>query len=231
MRKLVKLQLLLLVFGAGFGLIFLNWTREKSKSARWTPSISLDSKRIESGGRNTYYENFDLAKNKKISSVPDADLKQPRSLPAIKSEIKTVMQKQEAKRCRILKSYSDGTSDFTLVAVDLPNSEQAEEIRHAISIAKSDCSKSHHQELDDTITKLISEYDPFGTMGKRAFFVTVSKDNSAPHCSAFLFTVDDFESLPEKLDPNRDVPYSMENAKWYQNPNGGVLNRLREIMR
>jgi hypothetical protein len=43
--------------------------------------------------------------------------------------------------------------------------------------------------------------------------------------------VDDFESLPEKLDPNRDVPYSMENAKWYQNPDGGVLNRLREIMR
>jgi len=170
---------------------------------------------------------FQSKKHRPVSSVSSS---RKRTLAESEDLIKNVMQKSEAERCRVLATYSDDNSDFTLVAIDPPNPDQIAEAREAISTLASECEKDFISDLDKRVTMMIEEYDPFGTMGRRAFFVTISKGDTDLHCSAFLFSVDNFEGLVEIVDPKSKIPYSMKNARWYQNPKGGVLDRLRDIM-
>lgn len=154
-----------------------------------------------------------------------------RDVRILKDEIKTKIRDFEKSRCRTLANFSNDLYDHVLVAVDPPTDEEKKEVRNLMGSLLRECEDSQRQDFDRYLTELDRNYDPLGKLGKRAFFVIISQGDGVSRYSAYSFQVEDFETLPEMLDPKGGKSYKMKNARWYQNPKGGIVERLSHIMR
>ncbi len=165
----------------------------------------------------------------KIRNSEDSDSEV--SLEDLKKRMEIFFQEQEARRCRTLAEYDHDGANIYIVAVDPPDIETIKWTRKMIASLAESCKKGDLQAFDDHVQNLISTYDPFGTLGKKAFYISISENSGKQEMSGFVFPVDTFDGLSRSLDPNSGERFVMKHAKGYLNSDSGTLHRFRAIIR
>lgn len=142
-------------------------------------------------------------------------------------EILNEFDRLESARCHMLRVTTPaGATNYYLKALP-PSREEVATVRSLIAATLEKAPPEKRSMLDDSIGRLIKEYDPFGQTGSKLISIRVPDDQSKP-LAAWVFSTTNADQDLEKL-LSGEMTTAPDTMRFYVSDPGKPLFRFRNL--
>lgn len=166
----------------------------------------------------------------KISTSPrhTADSSKVIGIKEWQEELETLFGNHEWNRSQILSQKVTVDSEIYLLGVPPPSEQEITIIQAKVDALWQKTPPSRRLQYQKVFSKIIADYDPFGTEGKRVIQIDLP-DEPNGRLTGFTCSTDDFATITAQF--NNGEMTSLKNLRGFAAPHAGLpLKRFRKLI-